>query len=704
MAYEVPFTDSTNKGTITVEDRALNTETSVTLIGRNLQDYGEALNTNFLQMLENFADVNPPLNPVEGQLWYDVTDGAEQLKIYDGTNWVAAGGLKKGTSEPSVTNSVIGDLWVDTTNSQLKLYTGAGWILVGPNYSEGDPTGSIPEEVLDTSNALRTIIKNYAKDASGNSVLVSVISDVEFQPKSVISGFPRIYKGITMANFGGVTEAKIRGTSARTDAILKFGEAISGGRLPVLDVENTFSQRIIINSDNGLDIGSPTKGRLIAQGTGVVLQSNQPGGNIDLQVNDAGTITTALRIKSDTFIGIGSNNLNPTVELDVLGDAKISNTLQINGDNASTDPTSGDLVVAGGIGVGGTVNVGDTIKLTGSTGDITAANIIPDTANVRGLGSLALPYKTAHVTTITTSAINPLGGNLTITGNINGNANTANKIISPTVMQITGDVSSAGFSFDGQTGGLTKTFVTTIDPTYIGNKDNIVDELGRVYQDDEFLVYRGTPDPTDLTSGTGLYKAKQSQIISSIPTIPIGSVIQFAGPVAPAGWFICDGTPKSLGDYGALATALGYNPADPTTYYYGNPADLGFSPTAFFCVPDYRGRTPIGLGLPGGANRISNAGAGTLGGVGGNDEITIAVNNLPEHSHDLRSDAGDQFYATSVATYGGTGVSGTDGDTSGTGSRLENSGGITGGTTNTALDITNPFLTTNFIIYHGDFS
>ena len=111
MAYEVPFTDSTNKGTITVEDNALNTETSVTLVGRNLQDYGQALNTNFLQMLENFADVNPPLNPVEGQLWYDTSDGFEQLKIYDGTNWVAAGGLKKGSSEPSVTNSVIGDLW-----------------------------------------------------------------------------------------------------------------------------------------------------------------------------------------------------------------------------------------------------------------------------------------------------------------------------------------------------------------------------------------------------------------------------------------------------------------------------------------------------------------------------------------------------------------------------------------------------------------
>lgn len=712
MAYEVPFTDETNKGTITVDDNALNTETSVTLIGRNLQDYGQALNKNFLQTLENFADVNPPLNPVEGQLWYDTTDGAEQLKIYDGTNWVASGGLKKGTSEPEVINSVIGDLWVDTTNSQLKLYTGSGWILVGPNYSDANPVGAIPEEIVDTGNAVRTVIKNYAKDSGGNSVVVSIISDVEFQPKSVLSGFPRIYKGITLANFGSVNEAKLRGTSARTDAILKSGEAIEGSRLPVLDVENTFGQKIIINNDDGLDIGSPTKGRVIAQGTGMVLQSNQPGGNIDLQVNNDGTLTTAIRVKSDTFVGIGQNNLNPTAELDVSGDVKISNSLQISGNNASLDPTTGDLVVTGGVGIGGTLNVGDNIQIFGGTGDVVAANILPDTANARGLGSAAVPYKTIHVNSITTGSITPIAGNLIITGNVNGNANTANKFISPTVMQMSGDVSSSGFSFDGQTGGLTKTFITTIDPAYIGNKDNIVTELGRVYQDDEFLLYRGTPDPTDLTSGTGLYKATQAQIINSIPTTPIGSVMMFAGPVAPDGWVFCTGTPASLSAYGALATALGYNSADPSTYYFGNADDfIGFADidgntilggaSSHFCIPDYRGRMPVGLGLPGGSNRISSSAAGTLGGVAGDDEVTVTTNNLPDHTHDLRSDSGDQFYATSTATYGGTGVSGTDGDTTGTGSRLENSGGITGGTSNTALDITNPFLTTNFIIYHG---
>lgn len=694
MAYEVPFTDSTNKGTITVEDNALNTETSVTLVGRNLQDYGQALNTNFLQMLENFADVNPPLNPVEGQLWYDTSDGFEQLKIYDGTNWVAAGGLKKGSSEPSVTNSVIGDLWVDTTNSQLKLYTGSGWILVGPNYSDGNPTGAIPSEIVDSDNVTRTVIKNYAKDASGNSVVVSIFSDVEFRPKAAETGFTTIYKGLTMRNFGVSGESTIRGTATRAESVLKSGEAIEGARLPVLDLENTFARKLIINNDNGIEVGSPTKAKLIAQGTGVVLQSNQPGGNVDLQVNNNGAVTTAIRVNSNTFVGIGENNLNPTVELDVAGDVNISNALEISGGNASSGPTTGDLVVSGGVGIGGRLYVGETFTVNQSTGDVIAADILPDAGSVREIGNVTYPYKSIHVNAITVgSIVPPTSGTLTITGNLTGTASSASKITSATTFQMSGDVSSSGFSFDGQTGGLTKSFVTTIDPAFVNDKPSISTGSPTTVQGtDEFLINR---------SGT-LYKATQTEINASLPIIPVGTVTMFAGTTAPTGWFICDGSAKAIADYGSLATAVGYNGADPTTWYWGDPTALGESASTHFCIPDFRGRLPAGQGLPGGSNRITDAAAGNLGGISGSDETTITVNNLPEHTHDLRSDDNDQFYATSTATYSGTGVSGSDGDTSGTGSRLENSGGITGGTTNTAIDVTNPFLAINFIIYHGE--
>ena len=54
----------------------------------------------------------------------------DQLKLYDGTTWISAPGLKKATQRPMPT-IVTGDPWVDTDNQQLYLYTGLGWVLVG---------------------------------------------------------------------------------------------------------------------------------------------------------------------------------------------------------------------------------------------------------------------------------------------------------------------------------------------------------------------------------------------------------------------------------------------------------------------------------------------------------------------------------------------------------------------------------------------
>ena len=56
--------------------------------GRNTTAYGSAIAENFLHLLENFASATEPSIPAEGQLWYDPIR-VEQLKVYDGTNWVS---------------------------------------------------------------------------------------------------------------------------------------------------------------------------------------------------------------------------------------------------------------------------------------------------------------------------------------------------------------------------------------------------------------------------------------------------------------------------------------------------------------------------------------------------------------------------------------------------------------------------------------
>lgn len=49
------------------------TQTSLSLPGRGVLNYGELIIDNFVHHLENFANSSPPLNPLVGQLWYDTS-------------------------------------------------------------------------------------------------------------------------------------------------------------------------------------------------------------------------------------------------------------------------------------------------------------------------------------------------------------------------------------------------------------------------------------------------------------------------------------------------------------------------------------------------------------------------------------------------------------------------------------------------------
>jgi hypothetical protein len=130
MAYTINLTD----GTIfaVVADGTINTGSSVSLPGKNYAGYGEFLDENFIQMLENFSSpasggglpTNAKLGaPLEGQLWWDSTNLS--LKVYNGAIWKVAGGTTASASAPSSPN--IGDLWWNTGTSQLNVWSGAAW-------------------------------------------------------------------------------------------------------------------------------------------------------------------------------------------------------------------------------------------------------------------------------------------------------------------------------------------------------------------------------------------------------------------------------------------------------------------------------------------------------------------------------------------------------------------------------------------------
>jgi hypothetical protein len=81
MTYRINKTDGNQL--VDLPDGTFDTDsTSLTLIGRNVTSFGEALNENLVKLLENFASSSAPESALKGQLWYDTGSGS--LNVYDG--------------------------------------------------------------------------------------------------------------------------------------------------------------------------------------------------------------------------------------------------------------------------------------------------------------------------------------------------------------------------------------------------------------------------------------------------------------------------------------------------------------------------------------------------------------------------------------------------------------------------------------------
>lgn len=88
MAYDVTKTDGTRL-TI-VADRTIDVTTPIKLVGKNYAGYGEIMAENLVQMLEHFSNPVAPANPVVGQLWWNSNE--EVLNVYSNGGWSPLGG------------------------------------------------------------------------------------------------------------------------------------------------------------------------------------------------------------------------------------------------------------------------------------------------------------------------------------------------------------------------------------------------------------------------------------------------------------------------------------------------------------------------------------------------------------------------------------------------------------------------------------
>lgn len=700
MSYQVTYTETTNpsKVPLIVADSSLNTQTSITFVGKNYSGYAPIVASNMLHMLENFASPTAPSTPVQGQLWYD--NGVGLLKVYDGAgNWNAAGSVKKAGTAPSVAASTAGDLWVDTTNSQLYLFSGSTWLLVGPQFSAGTLTGPQVESIVDTSNISHNVISMYS-----NNYRIAIISKDSFTPKATILGFSFINEGFNLSTVNSTSATnptRFYGTATAADALLVNGTAVAASNFLRGDQSPISSVPFSVRSDGGISLGSNLSFNLGTDGSTAIIYNKTSGGPVDIKLNNAGVPNTVVHVDPTGKVGIGNNNTSPTSTLDVAGTiTAVGLNLTGTGDLSSLTTLGGaiitkNLLVGGYISANGLITVSNIDLNTGNP--VAAAVIQPDSdaaANLYDIGTATRPFRNIYAQSFVGSFNGTFAGSLS--GNITGSAA---RLASPTVFSLTGDVTSNAVSFTGQSSLGTAVFTTSINQSLITSKTITTDSLST----DSLLVYR---------QGGGLLQMSKQVFFNHVATMPIGTILPYAGSTPPTGYLLCDGSEVLIATYAVLYSIIGY------TYK----AAVLLQGAGTFALPDFRGRFALGkdnmnnsFTVPykdgsgvlvsaggGAASRVTDITGSTLGSSSGTQGVTLTTANLPDHKHNLSS-ASSQYYAAGLpgAATDPNAIPGLGLPASSTGAGLPNSGGVISSQSSVAVNVMNPYTTINYIIFTG---
>jgi hypothetical protein len=114
--YLLPITGEASK---LVLERQLYTDRPINLFGRDAIMWGEGMQDNLIMSIQNFAGPSAPLNPFQGQTWYNTTSGS--LMIWSGSPsniWSVANSASAGTSF-RYTQSVTSTTWIIVHNMNL---------------------------------------------------------------------------------------------------------------------------------------------------------------------------------------------------------------------------------------------------------------------------------------------------------------------------------------------------------------------------------------------------------------------------------------------------------------------------------------------------------------------------------------------------------------------------------------------------------
>lgn len=238
------------------------TSTSISLIGRNAVNFGLPMNENFVAIMQNFAGINSPPNPIQGQTWFD------------------------------------------TTTSSLKVWQGSRWLVISPPFDGNAGTATV---VISTTIEIVVLLSN--------SLIIAATSHTNISPSLLPSNvtigdkkydmrarFPNgIAAGITLAT--DANGYKFAGTSTTANALAQ-------GR--TIELSGSLSGNVIFDGSSNVIL----TGNLIS-----VLNSNVDTSQMwtKFQVASNGTVTNATTISdTDIFAALG---YTPPSTVRISGDA-----------------------------------------------------------------------------------------------------------------------------------------------------------------------------------------------------------------------------------------------------------------------------------------------------------------------------------------------------------------------------------------------
>lgn len=326
MAYIIRKTNGITLGTI-LDGTVDTAHTSLTLVGRNYANYGQAMTDNLVKLVENFAYDIEPSNPLSGQLWWDTA--TKLLKVYTGTYFkIISSATAQNSSTLGAPSTIVpGDIWWDTYAEQLYVYDGtdpytsSGWKLVGPVWSKvHGKGGAIWEQIVDTVAVTHNVVSLYI-DGTRTAI---INQDSEFTPLVAITGFTTIKTGHNIHS-----SETFWGTANNASYL---GGVIASHYLRT-DVDNSTTGNLHIVNDAGLTLGAGLDLTLAVTGINATITNNSTNGDISLVTNG----TQYLTISGTT--GVIEVNADPTTTLGIA-------TKNYVDDSFATSPVLGGVPTA----------------------------------------------------------------------------------------------------------------------------------------------------------------------------------------------------------------------------------------------------------------------------------------------------------------------------------------------------------------------